>query len=561
MRSALKKITAILAISALLCLASCSQGGRVDIDKVTFGRRCVAISLTREALVQKVSIYCNQKKAASKEVEKRIKRVFLDFDWEKGKDYHVEVEVREHRSPVAITVRSPRRPSPILLASFRLEDVEPRGLYDSGYLGGRVAISSDGRYAAVGTEKSYLRLFEVANRQQLWSKRIGEGRILAIAFSHKGRYLLVGEQSRDAYIYCFDSQTGKELWKYRAADDVGEMEKGEPRYRWPVVTGIAVAGDKAFSSAGKCYVAAKRQFMKKGDYYYLAKVYCFDIATGRIIWSYPRKGCMDASPSMLETDSLGRYLLFNNYKMAPVHDKALYCLDGKSGHILWGWRFKPLFPENKVLIWHGFGISQDGRYVAALTQDGRGYLLDNQELIKTHGRAHPLWERDISIPMIVNGLTLFGYGSVAAVTSRYVLFSTGNTHARLGKKGTLSIEHPTANSLFVYSLEGNLLWTCKIGGLCYSVPHTPDGRYIVLAARHSRIERDTSRHGVYLFDNLAPGGASNKLVWFYHTSGICLAADISPDGKHIVALEYPVDMDLRDEFEDVRGKHMVYLLR
>lgn len=88
-----------------------------------------------------------------------------------------------------------------------------------------------------------------------------------------------------------------------------------------------------------------------------------------------------------------------------------------------------------------------------------------------------------------------------------------------------------------------------------------DGRYILIAATHSRIEKDTSRHGVYLFDNQIPGGASRKLVWFYHTEGICLSADISSDGRYIAALEYPIDMDRRDEFEDVRGRHMVYLLR
>lgn len=549
-------------ILGLFCLMGCSQKGEVWIEEITFGRGCVAIGLNRKAFIEKVSIHENQKELVCKKVGRNLKRIIVDCKWRPEKEYRLDLTFANRHPPLVVFRESPEKPLPIIWAAFHLErDIKPRGLYDWGYLGGRVAISPDGRYVAVGTEKSYLRLFDVTVRRQVWNKRIGEGRILEMAFTHDGRYLLVGEQSRDAYVYCFDPRTGKELWRYRTADDVGEIEKGEPEYRCPVVTGIAVVGYKAFSSAAKCYVAAKRQFLKKGDYSYLAKIYCFDIPTGLTIWRYPDAGCMDASPSMLATDSAGRYLIFNNYKIASIHDKALYCLDGKTGRLLWEWGFKPLFPENKVLIWHGFGISPDGRYVAALTQDGRGYLLDNQELLKTRGKATPLWERDISVPIVVNGLTLFGYGSVARVTSRYVIFSTGNTHVRMGKKGGVSIEHPTANSIFVYDLKGNLLWTRKIGGLCYTIPLSAGGRYIVLAARHSRIEKDPSRHGVYLFDNLIPGGVSRKLVWFYHTKGICLCADISPDGRYVAALEYPVDMDMRDEFENVRGKHMLYLLR
>ncbi len=65
----------------------------------------------------------------------------------------------------------------------------------------------------------------------------------------------------------------------------------------------------------------------------------------------------------------------------------------------------------------------------------------------------------------------------------------------------------------------------------------------------------------YLFDNSRPGGAANRLVWFFHTDGMSLSADISRDGRYIALLEYPVDMDIRDEFQDVKGKHRVYILR
>lgn len=418
-----------------------------------------------------------------------------------------------------------------------------------------MAVSSNAEYMAVGTEKSYLRVFDVANRGQLWKKRLGEGRILEIKFALQGRYLLVGEQSRDAYLYCFDPKTGKELWKYRIADDVGDMEKGEPIHRWPLVTGMAVADNRI-------YVTAKRNLGEiKGKTRYLARAYCFDVNTGKTIWIYPQNGCMDVSPSMVDVDSCGKYVVFNNYRLATDYTKALYCLDGTDGRLFWGWDFEPVFPEKDLRIWHGAGISRDGRYVAALShQGGRGFLLDNLKLIKTCGESDPVWQRDISIPMDINGVTISGSGSVAGICGEYVIFSTGQTHVRFGSKA-VSIDHPTANSIFIYDLEGHLSWTRKMGGLTYTIPVSPDGRYVVLAARHSRVEKDVSKHGVYLFDNFNPGGSSDKLVWFFHTEGICLSSAITSNGNYVAALEYPVDTDIRYEFENVRGKHVVYILR
>jgi hypothetical protein len=42
---------------------------------------------------------------------------------------------------------------------------------------------------------------------------------------------------------------------------------------------------------------------------------------------------------------------------------------------------------------------------------------------------------------------------------------------------------------------------------------------------------------------------------------MALSADISRDGRYVTLLEYPVDMDTRDEFQDVKGRHRVYILR
>jgi hypothetical protein len=84
---------------------------------------------------------------------------------------------------------------------------------------------------------------------------------------------------------------------------------------------------------------------------------------------------------------------------------------------------------------------------------------------------------------------------------------------------------------------------------------------MVFPIRYNRSRKDSVVHGVYLFDHSAPNAAGSRLLWFYHTEGMCLTADVSPDGKHVAAMEYPVDVDTRDEFEEVKGAHRLHLLR
>lgn len=552
--------TALLAV--VVCLAGCSATQTPEIQGVVFGRDLVAVSLVRAASIESVSLIAGEQELVHRSVKESGEHFVLEYHWEPGKIYTIQVAPEGPQPPVTVWYKSPEKPSPVILGSIDLEsNVEPRGIRDSAYLGGRVAMSPDGAYAAVGTETSYLRVFRMADRRELWSKRIGEGRILEVEFAAEGNRLLVGEQSRDAFITCFDTQSGRELWRYRTADDVGEMQQGDPRARLPVIAGVAVveAGNEA--PGARCFVAAKRQYEVPPGLAAISKIYSFDIDSGAVLWTFPDEGAMDASPSMLSTDANGRTVLFNNWKRGKVFDKALYGLSGEDGRELWGWVMEQLYPGRDYFIWHGFGISRDGSRVVVFSQDGRGFLMDHASLLESGGRTGVIWQKEISSPVEINGMRLIGQGATAHVNDRYVVFSTGSTIVQQSSSAKTFIEHPNGNSLFICDLEGRLMWTYKPGGLCYDIPLSADGRYVILGAAHGRAEKDTSGHGVYVFDNSRSGSATDRLDWFLHTDGICLAAATSADGKHIIALEYPVDMDPRTEFEDVRGKHRVYFLR
>jgi outer membrane protein assembly factor BamB len=557
---ALPRSAALLAF--LVFLVGCSTQPPLEIKGVVFGRDVVAVRLTRATSIEIVSLHEDQKEIVRRTIQETGELFFLDWCWEPGKTYSVQVTPAGGRTPVTVRYRSPEKPSPIIVGSVELEgDVEPRGIRDSAYLGGRVAVSPDGTYAVVGTEKSRLRLFRMADGRQLWSRRIGEGRILAVAFASQGRRLLVGEQSRDAFITCFDTQSGEELWKHRTADDVGEIEQGDPRARWPVIAGVAVVETENGGPGARCFVAAKRQYEVQSSLVATSKIYSFDVESGAVLWTFPNEGAMDASPSMLATDARGRTVLFNNWKKGKVSDKALYGLSGETGRELWGFEMEQLYPGRDYLIWHGFGISRDGSRVVVFSQDGRGFLLDHASLLESSGRTGVIWQKEISSPVLVNGMRLIGQGSTAHVNDQYIVFSTGSTIVQQASNAKTFIEHPNGNSLFIYDLEGRLLWTHKPGGLCYDIPLSADGRYVILGAAHGKAETDTAGHGVYVFDNSRSGSASDRLAWFLNTEGICLSAAASSDGKHIAALEYPLDMDPRSEIEDVRGKHRLYFLR
>ncbi len=465
--------------------AGCSPGDKVAIKKVTFGRGAIAIRLNGKARVQEISVCEGQEEVVLKAVASEAEQFFIDLNWQRGKEYRIKLILKSQPFPLVATCRAPERPSPLVLASFELEDVNPHQLRDYCYIGGIVAISPEAQYLAVGSEKGYLRLVSIKSGRLLWSKRIGEGRIVSMGFSPDGRYLAMGEQSRDAFIYLYDI-AGRLIWKFLASRDVGTIRPGEPQSHLPVVNALV------FTHSGKdwkIYFTAGHYLGTDGrNYRHQGKVYCLDMK-GRPLWTYPRKGCMDASPDALRIDARGKYLIFSNYWKGESYNKSLYCLDGQSGQLLWSWDSRHSFPEKRLGIWHGVDISADGTYVAAFTNDGRGFLLSNRQLINTTGKKGVVWEKTISAPIMVNGLTIYGFPALAKIGKGYVAFLTGNTNARQGKRRP-AIEYPNANSLFVYDLKGELQWTSRVGGASYTdrIHTSADSRYTILPIRYNRVE-------------------------------------------------------------------------
>lgn len=544
-----------------MTLPACqAKGSDPVIQELLFGRGVVAARMSSGAApVTKVAVHEEGREVRTTNEPNPSQEILVSLDWQPGRQYRVELWLQGRSAPLVGEAVAPSASSPLVQSRFDLEDVDPHQLWESAYIGGSVQFSPDGRFLALGSEKGYLRLFDVVAGLPVWRKRIGEGRIVSMGFSADGRYLAVGEQSREAYLYLYNLD-GQLLWKWNASIDVGTGDPGRGKNFLPAVDSLIFAP----SAKGSRVFVSVRRYMGPADmaFRHQGKIYALDTDTGKVVWAWPAESTMDASPDCLHLDAGGQYLLFTNYWKGNTYNQSLYCLSPSEGSLLWSWDYDHPFPENRLGIWHGVDLSADGRYVAALTSDGRGFFMDHQELIRSGGKSGVLWEKQICSPLGAGELKIFAFPALARVSDDYVAFTTGNTKAWQAKKQP-TIEHPSANSLFVYDREGRLQVTASIGGASYteSIHASRDGRFMVFPVRYNRSRKDAVVHGVHLFDRLAAPGPGNRSTWFYHTEGMCLTADISPDGRHIAAVEYPVDVDMRDEFEDVRGTHRLHLLR
>jgi outer membrane protein assembly factor BamB len=550
-----KVVWGVLLSAAVLW--SCAPERPPQIETVRFGRQVLEVVLNGKGHVAAVSVYDGTTLAGQAGAGTAPGRTVVETAWQPGHTYRIQAALKELSTPLEISVTAPAAPEPMVTGSLALEEkVNPWQLTESRYLGGRTAISADGRFGAVGTEDSRLLLLKMDAFEPLWTKRLGEGRLLFLTFTPAGDGLLVGEQSRDGFLYCFETTSGRLRWRFRAADVVGESESGSGRH--PVFDYIALGR----SDPLRCYAAAKRQYWKDGDYFYHTRMLCLDIATGREVWRYPQTVNMDAGPSKTTVDAAQRFVVFNNFKRMPVCDQAVYCLDAASGRLLWQWVYDPPYAGHKQLTWRGLDISADGTRVALFAQDGRAFLLENPAALNPPAdRPRVIWEKSVTRLIRVGDMDLYGYGALARFSGPQLFLVSGNTHALMHEKAGASIDHPQSNTLFAYNLAGDLLWMHKLGGIAYNVELSADRRYLLMPVRNSRSQADTLHQGIYLFDLQRPGGGRDKLLWHFQTAGICLDGSLSGDGRRILALEYPLDMDPREEFVDVRGAHRVFGLR
>lgn len=524
-----------------------SEAG-VPIDSVVFSRAGALLTLKSVAEISEIRIYSDSGQIASQDIGENEGYAFAPFDWDPEARYRFEVMTGSGESST-IEAYAPSKPALKEEYTIELEDVTPGDIEKtSTNVEGALKFSPDSKYLAIGTHGGSLKLIEIETGEKVWEKQLVKGiadaRIADIEFSGDGKCLIVGEESPDAFLYCFDLN-GTEIWKFGAGTELGSDLKYMPAMK-----------KIKLDSEGNIYVAASRACGYIGEKYkYLARVYCFD-PEGNLRWKFPESELMDSGVTWIDTTPDGKYAVFGTTCFTEADkwkEGTVHVLNGIEGREHWSYQIQPIEPFfDYSAIWYSTQITPDGEKLITMTSDGRAFSFNNSEIIET-GTPEIAWEQNISTPIVVSGVPIYGSANYAYIINDTLIFSIGSTFSK-DKNKDAPFEHPSGNSLFAYDYDGNLLWKWRVDG--YAGECARNNRYLVIPLAQNLVTEDRSVHGVYVFDVSKSGGASSRLIQTYNTEGITVSADISTDGRYIAALEAPS----RLENGAVLGEYKVHIL-
>lgn len=527
-------------------ISSSAEG--VPIDSVVFSRAGALLTLQSKVEISGITVYSGDEEIASQEIGETEDNIFASFDWTPESQYRFEV-ITGSGAPSTIEAYAPSKPALKEEYTIELEDVPPSDIEKtSSNVDGVTKFSPDSKYLAVGTQGGSLELIEIATGEKVWEKQLVEGiadaRIADIEFSEDGKHLFVGEESPDAFLYCFDLK-GTEIWKFGAGTELGSDLKYMPAMK-----------KIKLDSEGNIYVAASRACGYIGEKYkYLARVYSFD-SEGNMRWKFPESETMDSGVTWIDATPDGKYAVFGTTSFTEADkwkEGTVHVLNGNTGEEHWSYQIQPVEPFfDYSAIWYSTQITPDGEKLITMTSDGRAFLFNNSEIIET-GNPEIAWEQNISTPIVVSGVPIYGSANYAYIVNDTLIFSIGSTFSK-DKNKDAPFEHPSGNTLFAYDYDGNLLWKWRVDG--YAGECAFNDRYLVIPLAQNLVTEDRSVHGVYVFDASKSGGASSRLIQTYNTEGITISADISPDGRYIAALEAPS----RLEDGTVLGGYKVHIL-
>lgn len=401
-----------------------------------------------------------------------------------------------------------------------LGDMAGRNYDRMGFDSGKVLyVKSDGGWL-VGTANGELIHFDEKG-EELWSHSVGTGLIRGIAVSRDEKVVYAGEKSPEGTMYAMDVKNGDVLWTFRGDSLIGyEADiQSEP-------TAIDISTD----AAGHVYAVFYRFTLdEKGQRTYLSRIISFDEA-GKERWRYPAKENMDAWVNCgAVSESSGRFAFATaNYDKAKTdgltYNENLYVLDSHTGILLHAEKIPPVETFGTTTIRNGLSYSEDGKYLAVMASDGRGFLRDED--------GRPIWERSISKVMEIGGSYYFAAGRDALFSGDKVLFGTINTFNRENWQLPAPVIHPSGNSLYGFDRDGKYLFR-------YTAPAEIEaigvaGDVAALAIGRNVRNHDYKAHGAAVI-SLSDGTLLNE----YHTKGPLQTLAISSDGRYVAGIEVP----------------------
>ncbi len=413
--------------------------------------------------------------------------------------------------------------------------------------------SLQNRLLAIATDAGYIGVIELLTGRTVWKTRISEGYVRHVAFGDNGNRLYIGEQAADGFIYAYDINSKKLLWKYRTADDIETSIPSDPGsvYAWIQYPGPS----RMFTLPDDgLLVSSMHSWQENGVRMLKSQLYRFDGKTGTVTWKWPADGALPQILRWFDVSADGKTCALLSDESGKGKGR-LSVIDLQTGKQRWQSSIEPLKPYFAgVTFWRGVGISPDGSFINVTTDDGRAFIFD----VNT---PHPIWQHHLAAPLEVSGVPIIATAGTIGATDAAALFVTGDTyipyHLQKGAQRPAAA-HPNGLTLFAYSWTGEKRWQWQLENMPQGLRIDAPGRYAALAVSKRSQGPNESLHGVSVFDLMAEGSGLSKYIDTYRVAGQ-LPYDtlaISPDGSFIAVVEMPLVMP----DETVRGKNRVHIL-
>jgi outer membrane protein assembly factor BamB len=466
------------------------------------------------------------------------------------------------------------------------------------FVKGIVQVSPDGRYVAVGTQRGEVVVFDRDGRE-VARFTYGAGRVpyYVLELSPDGKYLAVGIASRERELIVYDTST----WREAAHFNFSSYLKGPSnateatilKQPWYGIrpTFLLFRGDVLYVAVGepeidpktqspvyfrvamdlfRLYPELRRRFPNLTSYVAVryagtqwSRVFAMDTKTWRVKWVWPREEPAESAITNLASDAEGRYLALSTWwymsRGDPYrwHSGMLFVLNATSGELLYVFDVPPYVPYfNYTAIWTAPAFTPDGRYIAFTTGDGRVYMLDNLRSIAERGPV-VLWTASLSEALPAQVLIIperggearviqsyiYTFGGLAGIVNNRVIAYTSSTYTTYWAPGVERkpvVQHPNQTKLFVFDLNGTLLYVDKfLGKPAYGkvVPFAMSGCLLAVGVEHDWVTGDASMMGVYVWDvcRLAQVGR-------FLTARHGVPLDVAMSGSRIYVLTGPINV-------------------
>ena len=467
--------------------------------------------------------------------------LLIECAWRGGEQYSVTIEATGS-AKAELSATAPRTAG---LAPLRIIPLDPRN--NSAAEPSAAAIDEAGRWCAVGTNGGELLLIDLESGEpKAWEHSAG-AYIRSLEFARAGEdlVLLAGEQSPRGTVAAYAVGEGdlRRLWSHETAQEIGSSlrDPNDP-YSWahlPGVYRIAVRGERAL------VLAVHPEFEAEAEKRSL--LYCVDLATGGVEWSWPRGGTLPAIATWFDADEAGELIALCCY--GSDGDGGEIIALGGDGSELGRLEIEPLRPQlEKVSFWRSVAVGRDG-VVGAMSDDGRAWLWrPGREAI----------ELVLVEPIEVAGMPLLVSGAGAFSGHGAMLFATGVSYIPWHLSGGRQPQqpHPDALKLMAFNADGEPMWVASVPSLLQGLASGPDGRWLFAGYASDPQFAPAGGSGLAVFDSTVPW---DLLEASYPVAGSVMhGSPLSAAGGRLVLLVETAQLDAASG--KIKGAHAVHLL-